>query len=297
SDAMFVDVSTPETRKTIYSISYWTLNLAFGIGSIIGAVLYSNYFFHVLLSACVLSLSFFFIYWFLLEETKPQKTVKAERFTFKILATSYRTVAKNPLFIRFFVFSTALMVLEFQLSNFIAVRLEHEFTPQTLLHTFEITGIHIYGLLRTENTLLVVILALVVRRITNRMADHLQLLVGICLFTFGFAVVAVTNDLYVLLLATFVFTLGEMLYVPIKQAVLAVIVDEHARSQYMTVYHLHFRLALCLAALMLSVSSFISSIGMAVGYVLIGLVALLLVRSILGSSVYQNSLAQASKVS
>ncbi|MGL4821275.1 MAG: MFS transporter, partial [Bacilli bacterium] len=24
SDAMFVDVSTPETRKTIYSISYWT---------------------------------------------------------------------------------------------------------------------------------------------------------------------------------------------------------------------------------------------------------------------------------
>ncbi|MEM5627509.1 MFS transporter [Bacillus wiedmannii] len=37
AEAMLIDVSTPEVRKYVYSISYWVVNLAFGIGSIMGA--------------------------------------------------------------------------------------------------------------------------------------------------------------------------------------------------------------------------------------------------------------------
>ena len=36
TEAMLIDVSTPENRKVMYSINYWAINLSIAIGAIFG---------------------------------------------------------------------------------------------------------------------------------------------------------------------------------------------------------------------------------------------------------------------
>lgn len=86
-------------------------------------------------------------------------------------------------------------------------------------------------------------------------------------------IVGISNNVWLLIIATFVFTIGEMMYVPVKQTLLSVLIDESARTQYMAVYSLHFRFALIVASFSITLGGFISSIGMAVFYALLGGVA------------------------
>lgn len=43
TEAMLIDVSTPENRKVMYSINYWAINLSIAIGAIFGGLLFENY--------------------------------------------------------------------------------------------------------------------------------------------------------------------------------------------------------------------------------------------------------------
>ncbi|MCQ6546878.1 MFS transporter, partial [Bacillus wiedmannii] len=169
--------------------------------------------------------------------------------------------------------SLCLMSIELQLANYISVRLSNEFKSQSIFNLFNFNGVEMYGLLRTENTLLVVILAFIVERITRNIDDSKRLSSGAIIFTLGYMIVGISNNVWLLIIATFVFTIGEMMYVPVKQTLLSVLIDESARTQYMAVYSLHFRFALIVASFSITLGGFISSIGMAVFYALLGGVA------------------------
>ena len=43
NDAMIVDLTSPETRKGVYTINFWATNLALAIGALVGAALYSRF--------------------------------------------------------------------------------------------------------------------------------------------------------------------------------------------------------------------------------------------------------------
>ena len=44
SDALIVDITTPETRKRAYTINYWAVNLALALGALLGAWMYQGHF-------------------------------------------------------------------------------------------------------------------------------------------------------------------------------------------------------------------------------------------------------------
>ncbi|MFE1500229.1 MFS transporter [Streptomyces albidoflavus] len=54
ADAMMVDVSTPENRPLVYTINYWSINLAFTVGALLGGFLYDGHFLHLLTGAAAL---------------------------------------------------------------------------------------------------------------------------------------------------------------------------------------------------------------------------------------------------
>ncbi|MEA3318434.1 MAG: MFS transporter [Bacillota bacterium] len=277
AEAMLIDVSTPEVRKFVYSISYWVINLSFGIGSIMGAFFYNNYFFEVLIASGIATLVVFFVYLFFIEETLPKNTkTDVQEVDFKKIFTSYKKVIYDKIFLLFVIASLLLMSIELQLANYISVRLSKELNAQTLFNSIDITGVEMYGILRTENTLLVVVFAFLVERITRNIEDSKRLSSGAIIFTLGYMVVAISNNVWLLLIATFIFTIGEMMYVPIKQTLLSVLIDENSRTQYMAVYSLHFRFALMIATFSITLGGFISSLGMAFFYGLLGIIATLI---------------------
>ncbi|MET8759503.1 MFS transporter [Lentzea sp. NPDC004782] len=277
NDAMIVDLTTPETRKGVYTINFWATNLALAIGALVGAALYSR-FAVVLAVATGATLAVLATTCFLITESKPDSDVVRERprgvlAVLREFGGGYRLVLRDRIFLRLMVAGTLTLAIEFQLVNHIAVRLATNFPSQRLLSwTPAVDGVGMIGLLRAENTILVVVLALFSTVLFRGVSDKTGLYLGTALFAGGYAVLAVSSSGWVLMAAGGVFTVGELMSVPVKQALLANLVPDHSRTRYMAVYNLNIRVAQGLAAGCVTLGAVLPAWGMAALYVVLGAV-------------------------
>ncbi|GGH75363.1 MFS family permease [Pullulanibacillus pueri] len=76
------------------------------------------------------------------------------------------------------------------------------------------------SLLQTENTVLVVAEALIIARPVRKVNNHAAIVTGVLIFICGFAYLMFGTSLLLLMLMSFVATIGELIYVPVKQAYL-----------------------------------------------------------------------------
>ncbi|UFJ43128.1 MFS transporter [Brevibacillus humidisoli] len=280
NEALIIDASTQETRKYIYTISYWVTNFSLGIGTLIGSFFYNTHFFELLLVISLSSLlSYAIIQKYVTDVIPP--SVDAERVSLVKIFHSYSSVFKDRLFIKYFFGGAFLLGIEMQLGNYIGVRLAHQFEMQPLPLIGEIDGVEMFGMVRVENTILVVVLASVFTKIGKALSDRISFYLGSLLFVGGYTVLVVSNDVWILMGATLVFTLGELLYVPVFQAMFADIVPDDGRSKYAAVNKLNIRAAMIMGSLGLTIGAFLPPWCMAVLYVFMGLASVYLYRRLL----------------
>lgn len=55
AQAMIIDVSSPDNRKFVFTMSYWATNLAIAFGAVIGAYLFKSYHFELFLGVAGVS--------------------------------------------------------------------------------------------------------------------------------------------------------------------------------------------------------------------------------------------------
>lgn len=279
NEAILIDVSTSETRKMLYSINYWSINLSIAIGSMIGALFYKDYFFFLLLTTALASLGSFYLIKVFIIETNPLKSSEEIiKVSFKEIYSNYKIVLKDRIFAIYLIAGICMLGLEFQLINFIAVKLSDDFGTQKPfgLDFFEIDGVGVLGLLRVENTLLVVILGALVLKLTKNIDDKITLYIGTILFSIGFASLVISNNFWILITSTLIFTLGELLYVPIHQSILAELIDDNMRSQYIAVNSLRVRGAMIIGSLGVTIGAFVPNFVMAIIYLILGGISILL---------------------
>jgi len=286
NDAMLIDVSTPQTRTTVYTINYWSINLALAGGSAVGGFLYSGYFSQLLVAAAVLSLGVAAVTWYGIAETAPNLgVVDSARTGVRGILGGYLSVFRDGIFVRLLLAAVLTRGIEVQISAYIAVRLAQRFPDQSLLslggRDFTVNGVEMLGIVRTVNTLLVVGLAFFSSRLLRRMSDGRRLQLGIGLFTAGYMVLAVSNLGWVLIGATVVLTIGEIMNVPMKQALLADLVKPEARTKYMAAYNLNVRFGLIIGSVCVTLGAVLAPVGMSVLYAVFGVCAALLFRSLL----------------
>ncbi|RSS81016.1 MFS transporter [Streptomyces sp. WAC06614] len=283
NEAMIVDVSTPESRTAVYTLTYWSTNLAFMLGSLVGGFLYYDHFFHLLVAAAVMTTGIFLVTWFGITETAPAGAAENPRGV-RTALVGYVSVARDPIFLRLAVAALLIRSIEVQISSSIAVRLGEDFTPQHLIGIgsweLTVTGVNMLGLMRAGNTLLVVACALWVGKVLGALDERRRLMTGIVVFTAGYMVWAVSGDAWTLLAATVVVTFGELMSAPVKQTLLANFVPSTARTKYMAAYGLQVRLGLLVGSVFVSLSAVVPPWGLASVYVLFGAGAMLLYRSL-----------------
>jgi MFS transporter, DHA1 family, multidrug resistance protein B len=289
NDAMIVDVTTPENRTDVYTINYWATNLALACGSLLGGFLYEGHFTLLLVIAATTTAAVLAATVLWISETRPEEAEPASAGpALRVFAQGYRVVARDGTFLRFVVAATLGLAIEFQLVNYIAVRLSSDLPGQDLLHSggwrLHVDGVRLLGMVRAENTILVVLLALFSSVLFKRVPDRLRLYAGIALFTAGYMVLAVSNSGWVLLAAGAVFTVGELMNVPVKQALLANMVPGTARPRYMAVYNLSIRVSQMLASICVTAGALVGPWGMSALYGLFGLTIILLYRSVLAAT-------------
>lgn len=288
AEAMLIDVSTKDTRAYMYSINYWSINLSIMIGIMVGGWFFKNHFFGLLMSLFAMAVITLVLTGLLIRETliKENRTKQGIRkeYGVKSLIKSYSRVIGDVRFLLFTLGGIAIMALEFQRDKFIGVRLDQEFIPRTLSFfkwAVHLDGVKLMSLLCVENTLLIVLLtAPVTRWIKNRRTERIMY-IGVILFGLGFAVLAFSNNAVVLALAVFVLTCGELLYVPTRQSLLADIIDDTKRGAYMAFNSLVYQFGKMFGAFGLMIGGKIGGYGMAAGFLIFTVVAILLSRAAL----------------
>ncbi len=277
--ALIIDVSSPLERKAIYTYSYWLRNIGIAIGSMVGAFLFFHYLFYLFLGVAAATLLSFFITLFFIKETyvPDQDYVnehKGRRFK---LLKSYTNMLGHRMFVVFSFASLLIISVEEQLTNYIGVRLANEFPEPIQFVPFlplEVDGVNLLGILKSENTILVVCLTMILTGLLRKRHDQSVLLVGLVLFFIGYTVISISQSPVVLIVAMLFASIGEIMYIPVSQAMLANMVPDHARSTYMAVYSIAIMIGVSSAGIFMIISSWVPPI------VLTGLIALMGVVSI-----------------
>lgn len=278
-EAMLIDVSTPENRAFMYSISYWANNLSMLIGIMVGGWFFVDYLFPLLVALLIMSFVTAWLTIILISETLARKEVP-EKGSYGLLEMfkSYGQVLHDYRFLLYTIGGIAIMSIEYQRGNYISVRLAEDF--QHFLVNFgplgevNLNGVQIVSVLTAVNTLFIVLFTVPIARWVTKRAQQPIMYVGFSLFAIGFAVCAFANSFIVLLIATAVLSIGELLYVPTRQTILATIVDDNKRGAYMAFNGIIFQIGKMIGSVSLVFAPFIGKYGMGIFTIALGIVAI-----------------------
>lgn len=274
--ALLIDVSSPDNRRSIYTYSYWLRNLAISIGGIIGAFLFFNHHFILYIGIALCLFISLVITISCIKETYtpiPPENIPKKRNTF---LKGYSQVLKHKSFTAFIVANLLLISMEEQLTNYMAIRLTNNIQePQAFLF-FKADGINLIGILKSENTLLIVLFTIVISYFVKKYNDRFVILLGVSLYFLGYIMISLNDVPLLLIVAMFIATLGEMIYLPAKQTLLADLVPDHARSTYMAAYSLFSFIGISTAGIFILISTWLPAAVMSSIFGCMGLLCLLI---------------------
>ncbi len=272
-EAMILDVTDVSNRPYVYSLFYWMFNLTLAIGASIGALTFNAHRFLLFSGTVFVLLIALFTTIFMIQETFDKITMISEKKSLwrKVaglyfvvdMVKNYASIARDRSFLQYGIAGLLVMTVESELQTSIGIRLQKEIQPYNWnvfsgvsLH---IGGLQMIGLLQTENTILVVLLASFAGRIASSMKDRAVMIIGILLFTIGYTVITISNTPSVLFLAMGVATAGEVFSIPLRQSYLGVLAPIDKRSTYLAANGLTFNGARMLASISVIGSAFMST--------------------------------------
>ncbi len=258
NQAMLIDASRPEQRKGIYSMVYWTNNLSIAIGSLIGAFMFREYLFELLLALFATSFIIWLLIVFLIQDPymPPEKQQDSAGRHMRRMLVSYKGVFADRTFILFVVSTALVLSMEYHLSHYIGMRLAEDMPEQRFLW-WNVGGLEMTGILRTENTLLVVALALFAAQTVRRRSERTILWLSWIVFVGSYAVISYTTQVWLLVFMMLVASLAEVLRVPIEQSYFASLPPEHARSSYLAVSSLKHNVTLLICSVTVFISTYV----------------------------------------
>ncbi|MGB8954833.1 MAG: MFS transporter [Tumebacillaceae bacterium] len=275
--AMIVDCSTPENRKLVYSLDYWSINASLLIGGAVGGLMFHSYMSELFTGGAVMSMISILLLQFAIKETHTIATDTKQPLAADMQG-SYKNVFRDKTFMIFILACMLLLAVQNVAFQYSGVRLAQEMTSETLLSlpflTVNVDGVQMYGFLRAENALAVVCLTLLLQRVFRKYRDQHVLNSGIVLTVLGFACIVWMNNPWLLLIAMLIGTIGDMMNVTIRQTYLADIVPSTQRGTYMAMHGLVQVGAQMAAAGGVFLGAWVPAWGMAVIVVLFGLISL-----------------------
>lgn len=258
AEAMIIDDSTPENRSFIYAVDYWAMNLSIMFGSMIGGMFFKEYRFELFTLLALSSLVVLYIMVRYLTEDKPVVVVENNP---KQLFSMYGKVLQNKAFVVYCLAHMLVMSLDAQVINYVSVRLAKSFNAVVWGHEF--TGIQMAAWVRTENTLIVILMTLIVPTLTKLVGERRMLVLGLALYIPAFFFILSSNVFYTLILAVFVASIGEVFIIPLSKTLLAELSTQELRGTYMSLHGFVYRGTALLGALGVMLAAILSPLQQA----------------------------------
>jgi MFS family permease len=228
-NAMIADILPEKQRSEGFGILRVVGNLAWIIGPTIGGLVAAKSFFMLFVIDSILSCIVAFLFYKLIPETKPaEPEEKGQAESVWQTVAGYRHVLRDLAFMAFLVASILMLLVYQQMYNTLPVYLRdtHAFTTS------------MYGFLLTSSAITVVLFQFwVTRRVKDR-PPFLMMALGTVFYALGFGMFGLVSAYTLFILAVVVITIGEMILMPVSQALAANFAPVDMRGRYMAVFGL-----------------------------------------------------------
>lgn len=240
AEAMLIDLSSPKLRPKVFSANYWITNGSIMVGTIVGGWLFTDFLSELLILLFLFSCLTAVLTIFKIKESfEPRIATASETTRFDIfkIFRGYLTVLQNRAFFFYTIGSILVLAVELQRSNVIAIHFASAVSQTELTLPFglhlAIDGVRLLSLLMTLNTILILLLTPVIIRKFKASRIKSYLVLGVVGYALGYAGLSFLKTSWLLVIAIFILTIGELLYVPAKQSLLAEIIEEENKGTYM----------------------------------------------------------------
>ncbi len=223
--AMVADILPVAQRAQGYGVLRVVQNLAVTIGPAIGGLLAVRSYLSLFVLDAVSSLITALAVYLLLAETKPTPAADEQPETTLETFAGYGKVLRDGVFMIFMLASVLMVLVYMQMNGTLAVYLRD-------MHGVSERG---FGWILSMNAAMVVLFQFAITRRIEARPPFLILALGMALYAAGFAMYGFVSTYPLFLFAMVVITLGEMLTVPVSQAVVARLAPEDMRGRYMAV--------------------------------------------------------------
>lgn len=226
--AMIADILEEEKRAEGYGILRVVMNMAWIVGPAIGGLLASRSFLLLFVLDAISSLITAAIVYRMIPETKPEADEEAEPVTLLQTMKGYAQVFSDRLYALFIMISILVGAVYMQMYSTLSVYLRD-------VHGVPAQG---FGTLISINAGTVVLLQFWVTRKTKRYPIMLMMALGTAFYLAGFTAYGFVTTYAFFVIAMLVITVGEMITVPLSQAIAARFAPEDMRGRYMAVFGL-----------------------------------------------------------
>ena len=223
--AMIADILPEEQRAQGFGLFRVVVNLAAAIGPAIGGFLASQSYLSLFLTDAAISIFVAILLFIVLPETRIASKSQ-EKESMSQTFGGYGTVLRDRFFMLFWLASALSTLVYIQMNGTLAVYLRD-------VHNVSLQS---FGAILSLNAGMVVLFQFA---ITRRYAKHPELAVitvGALLNAVGFALYGFVATYGLFLLAMAIITIGEMLWAPISQSIVARLAPDDMRGRYMAFY-------------------------------------------------------------
>lgn len=226
NQAMVADLLPKEKRSQGFGLLRVVVNLSATVGPAIGGLLATRSYLMLFIADAIISLISAIIVLIWLPETRPQAVDKEKSVSTAETFRGYLDVFRDRFFLAFIGVSMLSVLVYMNISTTLGVYLRD-------VHGIPESG---YGLIISLNAILVVLFQLPITRRTESRPPMLMMALGTLLYAIGFAMYGFISLYALFFLAMVVITIGEMIMIPVSQALASRLSPENMRGRYMAVF-------------------------------------------------------------
>ena len=226
--AMVADILPEEKQAEGYGILGVAGNLAWIMGPMIGGFLAATSYLLLFILDAITSLITAVIGYKLVPETKPEAPEEQRQETIFETLAGYRVVMGDKIYMAYLITSMLMLIVYQQMYNTLSVFLRD-------VHGVSTQG---YGFILSLDAGIVVLFQFWVTRRIKRYAPMLMMAVGTAFYLVGFTMYGFVSTYILFVTAILLITIGEMIIMPVGQALVAHFAPEDMRGRYMAFFAL-----------------------------------------------------------
>lgn len=201
-NALITDLLPPEQRQAGFSLSYLGINLGVAFGPLVAGFLFNHYLAWIFFGDGISSLLAVLLVLGLIHDRMPESAMRHTEQEKPEEGTIISVLSKRPEIVLFLLFNMLYSITYTQ----------HTFgLPVQLNETFGANGPKYFGIMMSVNAMTVLVMTLPLNHMTRQLKPlTIMALCGI-LYAIGFGMVFMIDTLWLFLLSTFIWSVGEIL--------------------------------------------------------------------------------------